>query len=326
MRIVVAVQGWPGAGPEPALTAADAAAAVIEAWLEARPGTDIVALPVADGSPRTADVLPGSRSAVGGVEAVEGPGGLWLAPAEGASRWNPQGLSAALLGLAAAGETRTVHIPLGDDTPAGDAIDLWGGQAAAVRKALATLPLVALVGSPRPLLGFHGMSSAVRDGREFDSAIALAAQEQERRWQGIALEGDALAEAASLIGPSRLSDAPGAGAAGGLAYCLAVLGARLARGAAYVLDAAGIGEAAQGADVLAAVTEDLTPRTLDTGIASALAEQAGRRAAPATVLAPSVQVGKRDLMAAGLASAHEAGPGIGGLRDGVTRLAHTWAR
>lgn len=326
MRVVVAVQGWPEVGGRLSLSPADAAAAVLEAWREARPGTDVVAIPVADGSPRTADALTGPRSAVGGVEAVEGLGGLWLAPAQGAPRWNPHGLSTALLGLAAAGETRTVHIPLGDESPAGDAVDLWGGQADAVRQALSSLPMVALVGSARPLLGFQGMSSAVRDGRESDPAIALAAQEQERRWSGIALEGDALAGGASLMGPSRLSDVPGAGAAGGLAYCLAVLGARLAPGAPYVLEALGIGAEAEGADVLAAVTGELTPRTLDAGVASALAEQAARRALPATALAPSVQVGKRDLMAAGLASAHEAAPGIDGLRDGVRRLAHTWAR
>jgi glycerate kinase len=326
MRVVMAVEGWPGDGDHAALSPADAAATAEAAWRAARPGTEVVSVPVANGSPRTADVLTGVRSRAGGAEVVEGPGGLWLAPSKGAGRWNPHDLSTALLGLAAAGETRTVHIPLGDDSPAGDAVDVWGGQPVAVRAGLGSLPMVALVGSSRPLLGFHGMSSAVRDGREADGALAAAAQEQERRWNGIALEGDALADSASLIGPSRLSDAPGAGAAGGLAYCLAVLGARLTPGAAYVVDALGLGAASASADVLVAITGELTPRTLDAGVASAVAEVAARRGIPATALAPAVYVGKRDLMAAGLASAHEAPPGVAGLEDGIRRIAHTWAR
>jgi glycerate kinase len=321
---VVAVESWPGVEGEASLTAGEAAAVIDRAWREVAPGVEVVAIPVASGGPRTADALAGSRSRAGGAEVVEGPGGLWLAPALSALRWNPMDLSAALLGLAAAGEKRTVHIPLGDEPPAGDALDLWGGHLEAVRKALASLPVIALAGSMRPLVGFHGMSSTLRDGRESDAAIAAAAQEQERRWTGIALHGDAIAGAASLLGPSRLSDAPGAGAAGGLAYCLAVLGARLVPASAYVVEAWGVRAAAEGADVLVAVTADLTPRTLDHGIATPVAAEAGRRAVPATALAPSVQVGKRDLMAAGLASAHEAGPGEQGLADGIRRLAHTW--
>lgn len=326
MRVVMAVEGWPGDAAFPALSAADAAAASEHTWLSARPGTEVVAIPVADGGVRSADVLPGTRLRAGGAEVVEGPGGLWLMPANGAQRWNPRDLSTALLGLAAAGEKRTVHIPVGDDSPAGDAVDVWGAQPAAVRAGLASLAMVALVGSSRPLLGFHGMSSAVRDGREADGALAAAAQEQERRWTGIALEGDALAGPASLIGPSRLSDAPGAGAAGGLAYCLAVLGARLTPGAAYVVDALGLGDAAKGARLLVSVTRELTPRTLDAGVASAVAAEAAKRAVPATALASAIHVGKRDLMAAGLASAHEAPLGRAGLEDGMRRLAHTWAR
>jgi glycerate kinase len=215
---------------------------------------------------------------------------------------------------------------LGDEDPAGDAGDLWGGSIAAARAGLTSLAMIALVASSRPLLGFHGMSSAVRAGREADAALATAAQEQEQRWSAMALEGDAIAGAASLIGPSRLSEAPGAGAAGGLAYCLAALGARLTPGAAYVAGALGLGEAAQGADLLVAVTGELTPRTLDAGIASAVAAHAARTGLPAVVLASHVHVGKRDLMAAGLASAHEAGPGRAGLEDGVRRIAQTWAR
>jgi len=325
MRVVVAVQGWPGGQGAVDLTAADAAVAVESAWATVRPDTDMWARAVADGSPLTADLFEGPRSHVGGALVVEGPGGLWLAPSGGAKRWNPHDLSTALIGLAAAGERRTVHVPLGDDSPAGDAKELWGGQVAAVRAALAKMPLIALVGSQRPLLGFHGLSSEVRSGRESDAVIAAAAQEQERRWAAIALEGDHVASTGALLGSSRTSDAPGSGAAGGLAYCLAVLGAYLAPASAFVVEACGVRKAAEGADLVVAVCDELTPRALDTGVASAVAQIAGRLAVPAVALAPGVHVGKRDLMAAGLASAHEARAGATGLADGVRRLAQTWA-
>lgn len=324
MRIVVAVESWPGVDGTAALTPQAAASVVEQEWRASAPHVTVEAFPVPVAGPRMADAVAGPRSRAGGTEVVEGPAGLWLAPANGASRWNPQDLSTALLGLAAAGEKRIVHVPLGDEPPAGDAVDLWGGNAQAVRKALASLAVLALPGVNRPLLGFHGMSSAVRDGREHDPAIAAASQEQERRWTAIALEGDAVGATGALLGPSRLSDSPGTGAAGGLAYCLAVLGVRLAPASTYVVEAWGIREASESADLLAAITGDLTPRALDYGIASAMAAQAGLRAVPAVVLSPSVQVGKRDLMAAGVASAHEAAVGEPGLSDGVRRLAQTW--
>lgn len=346
MRVVAAVNGWPA---DDALDARAAAMAVGEAWLEAAPGSSIAALAVGDGGPRTADAWPGERSLVGGAEVVTYGGAAWLAPAHGASRWNPCDLSAALLGLAAAtdpvtraagrfspaapaltasarevGALATVVIPVGDDAPAGDAADVWGGSLPALRQALRNLDLVAVATSNRPLLGFHGMSASLLDGREGDAALAEAAQEQERRWTGIAREGDAVAGRESLVGPSRLSDQPGTGAAGGLAYALAALGARIVPASAYLAEASGLAAAAANADLVMGVGGDLTPSALDYGVAASVAAVAARTGVPATMLSTSVAVGRRDLMAAGLSSAHEAAPGPVGLVDGVRRVAQTW--
>ena len=346
MRVVAAVNGWPA---DDALDPRAAALAVGDAWLEAAPGSSIEALPVGDGGPRTADAWPGERSLVGGAEVVTYGGAAWLAPPHGASRWNPFDLSAALLGLAAAtgrvtraagkfspaatapwasvrgvDEPATVVIPVGDDAPAGDAASLWGGSLPALRQALRSLDLVAVATSSRPLLGFHGMSASLIDGREGDVALATAAQEQERRWTDIAREGDVVASRESLIGPSRLSDRPGTGAAGGLAYALAALGARIVPASAYLAEASGLAAAAATADLVMGVGADLTPSALDTGVAASVAAVAARAGVPATMLSTSVNVGRRDLMAAGLSSAHEAAPGPAGLVDGVRRVAQTW--
>src|SRR5690606_21609821 len=208
------------------------------------------------------------------------------------------------------------------ESPAGDALDVWGGGLAAMRAGLARVPLVALVSRPRPLLGFHGLAASTIEGRDSDRALAAAAQDQERRWQHVALEGDALARQ-SLVGSGRLSDAPGSGAAGGLAYCLAAAGARLAPAAAFVADLAGV-NAVVAPDLVVAVCSPLSPAELDHGTVAPASARAAAVGVPCIAIAPDVHVGKRDLMAAGVAAAFAAGPGLEALRDQVRRTAQTW--
>jgi glycerate kinase len=322
MRVVAAVNGWPG---DELLDARAAAVAVAQAWGEAAPGTTIDSLPVGDGGPRTADAWVGERSLAGGAEAVTCGGMTWLAPTQGAVRWNPLDLSTALLGLAAADTMGSIVIPVGDVPPAGDAADLWGGALAPVRKAVRGLDLVVLATSRRQLLGFHGMSAALIDGREGDDALAAAAQAQERRWAEIAREADAIAGRDSLMRSWRLSDQPGTGAAGGLSYALAALGARIIAASSFLVEASGLADAAANADLVVGVGGDLTPSSLDEGVATSVAAVAARGGVPATMLTTAVNVGRRDLMAAGLSSAHEGQRGRVGLVDGVRRVAHTWA-
>src|SRR5690606_25671230 len=120
-----------------------------------------------------------------------------------------------------------VVVPLGDEAPAGDATALWDQRLTAVRAELSALSITALTTSQRPLLGFRGMAAATVQGRGADPALLAAAQEQEDRWGDIALRAERELPARVLLGPARLADTPGAGAAGGLAYCLAALGAAL---------------------------------------------------------------------------------------------------
>ena len=326
------VEAWP-AGGAAVLPASVAAALASEAWATRIPGSDVVALPVGDGGPRTADAVEGPMRVVGQAFAVESSAGTLLAPLDGA-RWNPHRLASALYGIARevpdGAVPPTVIVPLGDVDPAGDATDVWGPSLAAARDALSRLTVIALVGSARPLLGFHGMAAATMAGRESDRALAAAAQEQERRWAEIALEGDAagsrggLVGTGSLGGAARASDEPGTGAAGGLAYCLAVAGARLAPGAMFAASLAGLDTIAPPPDLVLAVCRDLTPRGLDHGTVVPASAAAARLGVPCVAIAPEVQVGKRDLMAAGLAAAYPAGAGAEALADRVRRVAHTW--
>lgn len=322
MRAVIAAQSWPRPdGPD--LAPDVVAARVADAWGAAAPHVDTVAVAVPDGGPRTADVLAGPARAVGGAVARTVGGATVLAPTSGA-RWEPAGLAAALLGLAAEGVSGPVVVPVGDDAPAGDASDLWGGGLEAARAGVAGLDLVVLVGSDRPLLGFSGMSAAVRDGREHDEALALAAQAQEDRWAAIAREVDPVASRRALLGPTRLSDTPGAGAAGGLAYALAALGARLVPAAGAIAELVGLDVAASGADVVVAVVDRLDAHRLDHGVTAAAARLAAERGAPCVVVAAHLAVGRRDLMAAGVAGVHEGDPGEDALADQIRRVAQTW--
>ncbi len=322
MRAVIAAQSWPrgGAGTLPP---PDTARIVRDAWSATASHVSLDVVPTPSGGPRSADALIGTEHRVGGALARRVGPALVLAPASGA-RWEPSALRAALLGLAAAGEKGPVVVPLGDEAPAGDAVDVWGGGLEAARAAVADLDVVALVGADRPLLGFTGMSAAVRDGREHDAALALAAQEQEERWTAVAREADAVASRRALIGPSRLSDQPGSGAAGGLAYVLGAMGARLAPAAAALAALTGLEAAAADADVVVAVVGRLHASDLDHGAASAAAALAARRGVPCVVVAAELGVGMRDLMAAGIVSAHEGAPGEDGLRDQIRRVAQTW--
>lgn len=329
MRIVVLVEHWPGVGGGE-LEVAQVAGAIRHAWLEWAPADAVEVFAVGDGGPRTADALafeasqPTADAMVAPASAV-GPGVTMLRPANQHRRWEPTHLAAAVTGTAATGSGATIVVPLGDAPPAGDATELWVGDVEAMVESLRGVPLVALVSSDRPLLGLAGMSAAVRDGRESDHALALAAQEQERRWGEIAHRVDRLAHRGMLIGSSALSAQPGSGAAGGLAYALAAVGARLTPAAPYLADLTGAALAAETADVVVAVTGALVPRTLDHGLTATAGVLAGRTGVPCVVLAPSIGVGRRDLMAAGVVAAHEAVAGDVGVRDGVRRVAQTWS-
>ena len=297
-----------------------------QAWATAAPDHELVTLPMGNGGPQSAHMWRGVRGLVEGAETMAYAGVTWLAPTGGSSRWNPIDVAAALLSLAKT-ETRTVVIPVGDDAIAGDAVELWSGSLPMTRKMLTGLDIVVLVSSRRPLLGFQGMSAAMVEGRESNPGVAAAAQAQEERWQDVAAYGDAVGDRGALMGPTRLSDEPGTGAAAGLAYALAAVGARLVPASTYLADAAGLGtEVSRGADLVFGIGSELSPRSLDHGVSVPVAAAAAARGVPAIMLAPGVRVGKRDLMAAGITSAHEAAEGPEGLSDGVRRVAQTWAR
>lgn len=333
MKIVVLTESWPSSEGPP-LASHETSVEVATAWRQRAPHADIQAFGIGDGGARSIDVLEGNRSRVGGVEVTDVGGTKVLGAPQRRTRWEPHALASALLGLAAehahenqgerSGRQLRVVVPVGDEAVAGDPTDVWLGGPEAMRQGLTPLDIVVAVSSQRPLLGFNGMSASVRDGRENDTSLALAAQVQEQRWADIARRGDAIAQVTTLMGPTRLSDVPGSGAAGGLAYCLSVAGGRLQPAATVLAQLNGAEDAAAQADLVVAVVSRLEPRTLDEGVIPTASAFAGTRGVPAIVIAPDTRIGRRDLMNAGISSAHQGAIGAVGLRDAVARVAQTW--
>lgn len=323
MRIVLTAESWPTDSTD-TIPAVDVAVLAAYAWRAAAPLADVVGLPLGDGGPRTMAALPGSRIRWGPVDAVETTSGMVLAPRDGGHAWVPGELAAALAELSTSPEKRAVIVPVGDATPSGDPLDVWGGDLPARRVALASLNVIVLVGTSRPLLGFNGMAADIMVGREGDLVSATASHEVERRWTDIARVADPLVSTSNLFGAARLSDTPGSGAGGGLSYVLAAVGARILPGAAFAAGLAGFPEVGEGADLLVAICGDVTPRSLDNGTSAPVGAEAARRGVPCVVIAPRVMVGKRDLMAAGIAGAYEAASGADALAARLARVARTW--
>lgn len=353
MFVRCVLDSWPG------LDVGVAQRVVAEQWRErGHDGVvDVVPMPLPAGARALADAtrIPVSDEVTG----FQHGAGVWLAPALGQGQghgqggageaWDSAALGKALAALAAgeigageigAGEIgagaistargRRFVIVVGDTAPSSDPTEVWLGDLSALKSAVESLEILVLVTSDRPLLGFKGMSAALRDGNESDPFIAQLSQESEKRWSAIASEADAVSARKTLLGTSRLSDEPGSGAAGGLAYCLAALGARVVPFSRALEELLSSRQAApelrQEPDLWVAVTSHLTPRSLDTAVAAAVSGVAARSGVPAVVLTGAAEVGKRDQLAAGLAGVHEAQGDAAGLADGVRRLAQTWGR
>ena len=202
------------------------------------------------------------------------------------------------------------------------------------RRRLAGRELVVAVDTEVPLLGLHGASAllAVPDA----TALSLAPQAAQGMEQAFAAWVHGLG---SALGPGHvraLAAARGAGAGGGLAFGLSLLGARLEPGSDVVAALVGLPERAARADLVLTATAVLEPHVLhDSALAVASAEGASH-ALPVVVVCGEVVLGRREWAAQGLAGVYPLADvsgawreltDLGGaLRERVTRVARTWSR
>ncbi|WP_203793599.1 glycerate kinase, partial [Cellulomonas oligotrophica] len=129
---------------------------------------------------------------------------------------------------------------------------------------------------------------------------------------------------------ARLAGLPGAGAAGGLGFALALLGARLLPGAALVADAVGLAGRVAAHDLVVTGEGRTDWQSLHGKVVAEVAARALPQAVPTVVVSGEVTVGRRELAAAGVAAAYAVAEGpeavARALADPATTLAVRAAR
>lgn len=173
-----------------------------------------------------------------------------------------------------------------------------------------------------PLLGLRGATNVYGPQK----GLSL-----ERRF---AVDG-ALTRFAHLVDRDA-ADLPGAGAAGGLGYALALLGAEQRPGIEVVAEVTGFTDALADADLVLTGEGSLDPQTFTGKLVSGVAAMAGARSVPCVALAGRVEVGSRELRAAGLDGAYGMAESVGveramsrpdeSLAALAERVARTWGR
>ncbi|MBE3589706.1 MAG: glycerate kinase [Firmicutes bacterium] len=157
------------------------------------------------------------------------------------------------------------------------------------REALGGVEIVALADVDAPLCGPCGAAAVfgpqkglrAEDVPEFDERLRL------------------LADHAEAAAGQRLRDLPGAGAAGGLGFMLAALGARLRPGAPALLDLAGFDRLAAWADVVLTGEGRVDAQTRMGKLPWAVAERARRLGRPVLILAGALGPGALDCIVPG---------------------------
>lgn len=214
----------------------------------------------------------------------------------------------------------------------------------ALRAGFADIEVVAAYDVDVPLLGLHGASATYAQAR---GATAEQAQDLERALSDFAhvavhALGPAAARPDLLAGSrpgavvQRFTGAPGSGAAGGLGFALALLGARLRPGARVVAEAVGLGARVADADLVLTGEDFFDGGSLHDGVAGVVAEVALAVGVPTVVVAGEVVIGRREWSAAGISGVYAVGERpeelatyradrFGALRARAERVARTWS-
>jgi glycerate 2-kinase len=182
--------------------------------------------------------------------------------------------------------------------------------------------LVAASDVSNPLLGLRGATNV------------YGPQKGLSRERLFAVDG-ALTHFAHLV-DRDLAEQPGAGAAGGLGYALALLGASRQPGIELVAQASGFAARLATSDLVLTGEGSLDPQTFTGKVVAGVASMAAPAGVPCVALAGRVEVGARELRAAGLDGAYGMVEMVGleaalgrpaeSLAALAERVARTWGR
>ena len=180
------------------------------------------------------------------------------------------------------------------------------------RRRLADVEIVIASDVDNPLLGLRGAAAVFgpQKGATDDDVQRLDA----------ALTH--FAELAGAIGQEpgalrRTLDAPGAGAGGGLGYGLMLVGGKRVAGIGTVIAETGLAELIAGADLVITGEGRFDHSSLGGKVPSGVADAALKSGRPCLVLAGRVELGKRELAAAGFAAAYEVAEQAGSAQEAM---------
>lgn len=213
-----------------------------------------------------------------------------------------------------------------------------------LRESLRHIDLVAAVDVDVPLLGLQGASAGFapqkgatpEQAQQLESALGRFAYTAAGMLADV-VRPDLLAGTRATSSLTRLTAQPGAGAAGGLGFGLALIGARLLPGSALVADAVALTQRIADVDLVVTGEGTFDWQSLHGKVVAAVAERALTVAVPTIVIAGQVQVGRRELAAAGITAAYAVAEGVdeiavaladpaGTLSRRAERVARTWSR
>ncbi|KQX64460.1 glycerate kinase [Angustibacter sp. Root456] len=360
--------GWRAQAPSDTLTAcpqSDGGAGFVDVVLAAR-GGDLVPVtvsgPLAEPVPATVLVCPATEGPDGDpvtayIEAAQSCGAHLLA-ADQRDPWraSSRGLGELLLAAVDTGARRVV-VGVGDtashDAGAGllaaldvdgDRLGAGGGALSAVeaadlvglaaaRERLREVELVVATATDIPLLGFHGASAVEAAGRGASPEQAQALEASLGHFAQLAERS--LVAGRPLAGTS-IAARPGAGAGGGVAFALMLLGAQQLDGVEASARATRLAARLRECDLVLTGEEVFGWESTRAGVVKHVAALALEVGVPSIVLATHVEVGRRETSTLGLSGAYAVveGPAgatppssdpAGALAARTRRVARTWS-
>jgi glycerate kinase len=355
MRVLIAPDKYAGT-----LTAVQAAEAIAAGWRRTAPGDELDLAPMSDGGPGFVDALhaalggtlqavtvcgpfdtpvPATVLLVGDTAYIESAQacGIHLTGGERGEHATTYGVGELLREAVAAGARRIV-VGLG-----GSGSNDGGAGMLSALGATADVPL------DQGVAGLAGITRLALPPGELGSVELVAASDVDNPLTGLfgatkvfgAQKGvadlphaDALLETFAAVAGRIEATRPGAGAAGGLGYALALLGAVRRPGLAVVADAIGLRDRLRHADLVLTGEGAFDASSRGGKVPVGVAALAGEQARPCVVLAGRVAMGAREHRSLGVESAYSlvelvgeeramADP-VGALAELAERVARTW--
>ena len=315
MRVIVAPDSF-----GETLTAVAAAESISAGWRRGRPGDDVVTAPQSDGGPGFVDVLATAGGAVRSAR-VSGPltssvDAQWLFDSGTAYIESAQAVGLGLLegpptresalaahsrgvgeliALALDAGVRTIVVGLGGSccTDGGRGlVEALGGLEAATA-ATEGVRLVAATDVEHVLLGEHGAAAVFGPQKGADAAAVAVLEARNATW----------AEQLESVTGQRVSEFPGAGAAGGIGAGLFALGAQRRSGADVVAERTGQAALLASADLVITGEGKFDHQSLRGKLVTALASAGAAHSVPTLVFAGQVTLDETDYGSTSIAAA-----------------------